>query len=374
MPVPPYREPQYSRPGSAAPLADALGGGMDDMLEYFKDREKEKANQEELARKRAIEIRAERARLENEKKAAERAKKESDFSLRASREFEPTPTPVQTGSELDLGFASTGFSSEEEAARSRLAEGLDDYTTYQKRIDDIRKRREGPIAETTKHQRAMELQRLKGESVIKAASARARATQQIKKTDMKPLTDAESKKLTDIRSAAFTIRRIQRAAQNLSQMKRGPISGFLSGKNPYDADVTQLENLINQVVPGMARGVFNEVGVLTDSDVERYRKMLPNIRTNPKVGEIIINELIDKIQSAWFLSLDTYEKNNRNIGRFDPLLTFEELSGVPGVKDRENNRGYTSPSGPTPPPSRRGGTVQLDDGTQVEISVEEEPQ
>jgi len=58
-----------------------------------------------------------------------------------------------------------------------------------------------------------------------------------------------------------------------------PISGEIALKNPYNTDVQQLNRMITAVVPSLARGVFGEVGVLTDSDVERYTKLLADGRT-----------------------------------------------------------------------------------------------
>lgn len=51
--------------------------------------------------------------------------------------------------------------------------------------------------------------------------------------------------------------------------------------NPYDVNAQVINNLLTSITPGIARGVYGEVGVLTDSDIERYKATLPNL-TQPK--------------------------------------------------------------------------------------------
>lgn len=143
-----------------------------------------------------------------------------------------------------------------------------------------------------------------------------------------PLGDTETKSIKDIRRTASLLSRIGDAADNISNLKRGPIAGLVAGKNPYDADIAKLEKLVNQTIPSMARGVFGEVGVLTDDDVNRYKDMFATIKTNPGVANELMADLRSTIQDSWYQTIDTYEKGNKNVSGFDPHWTFDQIAEI----------------------------------------------
>jgi hypothetical protein len=45
---------------------------------------------------------------------------------------------------------------------------------------------------------------------------------------------------------------------------------------------------INSVVPNIARGVYGEVGVLTDADIQNYAKTLPNIKSTEDTNKLVL--------------------------------------------------------------------------------------
>lgn len=177
------------------------------------------------------------------------------------------------------------------------------------------------------HMLAMEefrLGRVPASVVFSARAAMERAQMSDKskpKTEsgmpLKALGDTELKTIKDIQNTAYSINKIRALADTISTLKRGPIAGRILGKNPYDVELQALERLVNQTVPGMARGVFGEVGVLTDEDVNRYRQMLASVKDDPKLAGVILDELQEKIDSAYQISLDTYNKGGRDVSGFD---------------------------------------------------------
>lgn len=167
---------------------------------------------------------------------------------------------------------------------------------------------------------------------IRAAMERAELSDKSKpKTDsgmpVRALGDTELKTLKDIQNSAYSIQKIRALVDSISGLKRGPIAGRLLGKNPYDVELQALERLVNQTVPGLARGVFGEVGVLTDQDVERYRKMLASVKDDPKLAQAIIEDLQDKIDSAYQITVDTYQMGGRDVSGFDPNWTSRTPNG-----------------------------------------------
>jgi hypothetical protein len=160
------------------------------------------------------------------------------------------------------------------------------------------------------------------------------------------LGDTETKSIKDIRRTASLLNRIDAAADNISNLKRGPITGRASGINPYDADIAQLEKLVKQTVPSLARGVFGEVGVLTDEDVKRYQDMFATIKTDPTVARRLMDDLKKTIEDSWYITLDTYDKSNKNIAGFDPYWDFKTISQMkedtPRPKATPNSKKMTA--------------------------------
>jgi len=68
--------------------------------------------------------------------------------------------------------------------------------------------------------------------------------------------------------------RVANLIENLGET--GPVIGRFRSMNPYDDKVVELNNLIRQTVPGLARGIFGEVGVLTDDDIKNYTATMAN--------------------------------------------------------------------------------------------------
>jgi tellurite resistance protein len=80
-------------------------------------------------------------------------------------------------------------------------------------------------------------------------------------------------------------------AAQFKNQSTGPVVGFLRELNPYDTSAQTFRAKLFATVPNLARGVFNEVGVLTDSDVQNYLRTLPNLKTPQDRGEALIAQL-----------------------------------------------------------------------------------
>ncbi len=190
-------------------------------------------------------------------------------------------------------------------------------------------------AERMKYMQAMEEYRqgrtdARTVMTLKAAMDRAEMSDKSKpKTDsgmpLKALGDTELNNMKNIQSTAFSISKIRTLANNISDLKKGPIVGSFIGNNPYDKDLQALDRLVNQTVPAMARGIFGEVGVLTDDDVKRYKNMLASVKDTPDLARQIMDDLQEKIASAYQVSWDTYNQGGRDVSGFEPGLDFEGI-------------------------------------------------
>jgi hypothetical protein len=77
-----------------------------------------------------------------------------------------------------------------------------------------------------------------------------------------------------------------------------PISGLIASKNPWDTKAQQIQAQLQALVPKVARGVFGEVGVLTDQDIANYMKTLPNIKQTADVQDVVQYALLDTLKNA----------------------------------------------------------------------------
>lgn len=97
----------------------------------------------------------------------------------------------------------------------------------------------------------------------------------------------------------------------------GPISGRLRGLNPYDPQVVAINAQINRTVPGLARGVFKEVGVLTDQDVERYRNTLANQNFTDEQIEKLHSDTLSIIDESIGITTGLYEQLGYDVTNFE---------------------------------------------------------
>jgi len=139
--------------------------------------------------------------------------------------------------------------------------------------------------------------------------------------DRVPLKEAEINRLSQADIAAANIKDVEVAFDNLVKNHPnlvGPVAGRTIGPaaGEYNAYYQQLENAITKTVPGLARGVFGEVGVLTDRDVERYTKLLPSAKKDPTVAKAILKDVNATVQRARGVLLDNYERNGSDVTRF----------------------------------------------------------
>lgn len=85
---------------------------------------------------------------------------------------------------------------------------------------------------------------------------------------------------------------------NIDNEATGPIIGVIRSSNPYDVKAKQIEAQLTAIVPNLARGVYGEVGVLTDQDVALYKKTLPNLNSPEAVREVILGATMRSVQRA----------------------------------------------------------------------------
>lgn len=153
-------------------------------------------------------------------------------------------------------------------------------------------------------------------SIADAQKAEMELTSKSKKEGKTPL-DSQINKIIALKSASEDLNSIAKRLNNIPEQFRGPVTGFFAKKNPYSADIQALNSQIIQIIPGLARGVFGEVGVLTEKDAERYLKTIPNNQQDPKVSSEVLKELTEKLERSKKNTVSAYRKAGYDMSEFE---------------------------------------------------------
>lgn len=100
----------------------------------------------------------------------------------------------------------------------------------------------------------------------------------------------------------------------------GPIYGATIGAIPWNVAAQEVNALIVGSVPNLARGVFGEVGVLTDNDIKRYAALLPQLSTPGEAKAALIEIMRSKLRRSAIGKLETLAAGGKNVSEFTGLL------------------------------------------------------
>lgn len=84
-------------------------------------------------------------------------------------------------------------------------------------------------------------------------------------------------------------------------------------------DLAAFRNRIAMMVTDLARGVFGEVGVLTDADVMRYEKLLADPRTPAETNIILSEMLLDTVRKKADTLFTSLASSGKNVSGLVPI-------------------------------------------------------
>ena len=180
------------------------------------------------------------------------------------------------------------------------------------------------------------------------------------KTMKKPMS---TQSVTDLTQAQIALNNVNRIAELVGELgTQGPVLGRFRSANPYDTRVVELNNLLTQTVPGLARGIFKEVGVLTDTDINRYMQTLANTKLTKEQADNATEQLLKSIKYSIKTQLETLDKSGRDVREFDDL---RELVGGGAPTDKGNGEKSTLDVYDNPETMPVGGVYKMADGKYV---------
>lgn len=146
-----------------------------------------------------------------------------------------------------------------------------------------------------------------------------------------PATQVES--LSQARNVKDDVEKLYDMLQNLPG--NGPIGGRLQALDPYNEKRVAIDAQITRIVPGLARGIFNEVGVLTNEDVDRYTRTIANPNMTDAQIERLHQDTLYKIDQSIDSTVDTFDLAGYNVDSFISTNSAED-----GMTDDEAYEAY----------------------------------
>ncbi|KND49810.1 MAG: hypothetical protein AB203_01835 [Parcubacteria bacterium C7867-008] len=132
------------------------------------------------------------------------------------------------------------------------------------------------------------------------------------------MTQGELKPITDIQTI---VSQADTLTSLINSVDTGPIVGIIKSNNPYDTKAQQMKAAITAIVPKLARGVYGEVGVLTDADIENYSRTIANLRSTGDVNKAVMAMTLDIATRSLASQLNSMAAGQRDVSRFESIYT-----------------------------------------------------
>lgn len=94
-----------------------------------------------------------------------------------------------------------------------------------------------------------------------------------------------------------------------------------------DTSLSDFKASVQQLIPKLARGVFGEVGVLTDADIENYRKTVASLAQTPDANKRIMEHTKALIARANRRKLEALAEEGYNVSQY--AGQFKQFSNAP---------------------------------------------
>lgn len=86
--------------------------------------------------------------------------------------------------------------------------------------------------------------------------------------------------------------------------------------NPYDTEAQVALAQMAGVTPKVARGIFGEVGVLTDTDIANYQRTLPNLKSTAEKNAAVVSFMKKLLAEGVKNTIETQARGQRNVSEY----------------------------------------------------------
>lgn len=132
------------------------------------------------------------------------------------------------------------------------------------------------------------------------------------------LTQTESEAIT---KSLRTLKQIDDIDFLQKEISTGPVQKALTGVHKLidteeGRDRAIFEGALNAMIPGLARGTYGEVGVLTDADIENYKKTVSSLGQQEAVNQILIDKTRKLVRYSVERQLSDAVSNQKNVSGY----------------------------------------------------------
>lgn len=157
-------------------------------------------------------------------------------------------------------------------------------------------------------------------------------------TQKSDLSQSEREKLAKMSLVIDQLDTLQSSisSSNKTGILKGRVNNILAnlGANP---DAGYINAQLQALIPNVARGIYGEVGVLTNADVENYKKTLPNITTVKQQNDLVLAMTLKNAVNSYENALKSAVNSNINVSGW----TQDYLALKKQVADVEDRAGVT---------------------------------
>lgn len=137
----------------------------------------------------------------------------------------------------------------------------------------------------------------------------------------KAISDTTLQKLTQAQNVASQLDSLE---NNIGAEYTDPLWGIIRSNNPYDTKAQEIKAKLKSIVPQLARGVYGEVGVLTDADINNYVKTLPNVQSTQELNALLTKATKDLVYKSVKNTLTTASRAGYDVSGFSDLGMLSE--------------------------------------------------
>lgn len=141
---------------------------------------------------------------------------------------------------------------------------------------------------------------------------------------------------TQALNSRYNVKKLSRLFDEIGTTYPG--IGTVRELNPLDDRVKQYKQNLTQTIPGLARGIFKEVGVLTDQDIERYTSTIANPNLTQEQARTAFNDLLERIDVSMQNQINVFDANRKAVKGFRDLYEAEPLTVTPQQSVYDKNK------------------------------------
>lgn len=150
-----------------------------------------------------------------------------------------------------------------------------------------------------------------------------------------------------LRKSVTVVNQLSDLASNLEGESVDPILGIIRSNNPYDEKAQLIQAQLTSIIPNLARGVYGEVGVLTEADVELYRQTIPNLKTTEDTKNLLMAMTVRTVQRGLEDQLELSAQTGLDVSGLIPIYnrlqqTVTDINGRLGISADDTRRASAS--------------------------------